>query len=71
VVIMLPASLAARVELDSGSGAFQPDDRFQLDREDGDVEIWETANFESASEWVEIEIDQGSGQIVIQQPQGR
>jgi hypothetical protein len=54
------------VRLDSGSGAFRPDERFELvggDRHDG---VWETKGLDSAKVAIELKIDQGSGSITIE-----
>jgi hypothetical protein len=65
--IVLPAGVGARVVLDSGSGAFRPDGRFELvSGERGDDGVWETENFDTADHTIELEIDQGSGAIIIE-----
>jgi hypothetical protein len=66
ITITVPESLGVRVELDSGSGGFQPDNRFELVRgESNDDGVWETDNFDTAEDRVELFIDQGSGRVVI------
>jgi hypothetical protein len=58
--------VGAQVVLDSGSGPFSPDERFQLVkgklRGDG---TWETKNYRTAEHTISFEIDQGSGPITI------
>ena len=65
--VVLPAGVGARVVLDSGSGAFRPDGRFEMVSGDlsGDG-VWETENFDTAEHTIKLEIDQGSGAIVIE-----
>jgi hypothetical protein len=62
--IALPRNVGARVALESGSGSFRPGERFHLvegeRHEDG---VWETDNLRTAEYTIELEIDQGSGQI--------
>ncbi len=65
--ITLPAGVGARVALDSGSGAFRPDERFEMvSGERGDDSVWETENLSTAETTIELEIDQGSGALVIE-----
>jgi hypothetical protein len=65
--IVLPKGVGARVVLDSGSGAFRPDERFELvSGERGDDGVWETENFGTAERTIELNIDQGSGAVVIE-----
>ena len=65
--IVLPAGVGTRVVLDSGSGAFRPDGRFELvSGERGDDGVWETENFDTAEHTIELKIDQGSGAIIIE-----
>ena len=66
LAIILPESVGAQVVLDSGSGAFRPDERFRLvEGERGDDGVWETDNFRTAEHAILLEIDQGSGLISI------
>ena len=66
IAITLSEGVGVRVELDSGSGAFRPDERFRLveGRRDRDG-VWETENFDTAEHTIVLEIDQGSGSISI------
>jgi hypothetical protein len=67
LAITLPTGVGARVTLDSGSGAFRPDDRFEIvSGEHGDDSVWETKNLSAAETTIELEIDQGSGALVIE-----
>ena len=66
IAILLPRGTGARVVLDSGSGAFRPDERFQLvEGERNDDGVWETEDFRTAEQTIELRIDQGSGPISI------
>jgi hypothetical protein len=65
--ITLPKNVGARVVLDSGSGAFRPDERFEMvSGEHGDDSVWKTENYDTAEVVIELEIDQGSGALVIE-----
>jgi hypothetical protein len=67
LAITLPAGVGARVVLDSGSGAFRHDERFKMvSGKRGDDSVWETNNFSTAETTIELEIDQGSGALVIE-----
>jgi hypothetical protein len=67
--LILPDSMAAHVEIDGGSGSFNPDSRFtQTSGDDNDDGTWETENFGSADHQIELIIDQGSGSITIREP---
>jgi hypothetical protein len=66
IAITLPKGVGARVVLDSGSGAFRPDERFEMvGGERGDDSVWETENYDSAEVTIQLEIDQGSGALII------
>lgn len=66
VTIILPDGVGMRVTVDSGSGSFQPDERFTLvSGERDDDSVWETKNYASADYKIELTIDQGSGSIRI------
>ncbi len=66
--IQLPDDVGLRVELDDGSGAFRTDARFVLVSGDPDNDsIWETEDYDNADYQIDLEIDQGSGSIVIEE----
>jgi hypothetical protein len=60
----VPESSGIRVVLDSGSGSFNPGSGFSLvtGEQHGDG-VWESRNYDSARDTIEITIDQGSGSI--------
>ena len=65
--IKIPESLAAKIVLDGGSGVFHADSRFRQSQETTRGEsVWVTDNFAAADNFVELEIDQGSGSVVIE-----
>lgn len=65
--LKLPQDAAARIELDSGSGRFDPGPFLELvSGEAGEDSVWETANFGLANERITLVIDQGSGAIQIE-----
>ncbi|MCD4738771.1 MAG: hypothetical protein K8R89_05875, partial [Anaerolineae bacterium] len=66
LVITLPEKVGLRIDLDSGSGSFRPAARFRLvaGTRTGDGR-WETENYDTADYQIELEIDQGSGSIII------
>lgn len=66
ITLILPDSLEARVTLDSGSGDFIPSNRFRTDQEDEDITIWVTNAFTGADNYIDLEIDQGSGPLSIE-----
>ena len=72
ITITLPEGVGARVALDSGSGAFRPDARFTMVSGErarhggGGDGVWETENLDTAEYTIELEIDQGSGAIIIE-----
>ncbi|MFQ5611643.1 MAG: LiaI-LiaF-like domain-containing protein [Anaerolineae bacterium] len=67
--ILLPEGMEARLMLDGGSGVFRPGPRFRRVEGDGGERrgdgIWETADLGGADNFVELAIDQGSGNIVV------
>lgn len=65
VIISIPDEVGVRIKLDGGSGSFNPSNRFQLVSGDWDDGIFETKNYDSADDKIEMEIDQGSGSISI------
>lgn len=70
--IMVPPSLASRIHVEDGSGAFSIDDRFwSLESGDEDVAIWVTDGYEDASNRVELFLDVASGAVQIEMMSGR
>ena len=66
VVLVLPDGVGMRVTLISGSGSFQPGERFDLvSGERDDDGVWETKNYANADYKIDLTIDQGSGSIRI------
>jgi len=66
ITINLPASLGARISVERGSGSFQVDERLRMLRSgEDDREVYETANFESADQRLQLEIKQRSGAITV------
>jgi hypothetical protein len=64
--ITLPQGMAARITLNKGSGSFQVDRRFrQTQGEDRDDGVWETENYSSAADRIDLNIDMGSGSIDV------
>ncbi|NQS92228.1 MAG: DUF4097 family beta strand repeat protein [Chloroflexi bacterium] len=64
VHINLPGDTGMRVRLDSGSGSFNPGNDYQLvSGEKGSDGVWESSNYDSAQNTIEMIIDQGSGSI--------
>jgi hypothetical protein len=64
--LTIPKNLGVRIDLERGSGAFNPDRRFDLvegDRDDDSV--WETENYGAADYNITIVMDQASGMINI------
>jgi hypothetical protein len=67
LAISVPDDVGVRVILESGSGPFRPGERFALvSGERDDDGVWETSNWGTADEQIELRIDQGSGPIRIQ-----
>ena len=67
VAIVIPDGVGVRVVLDSGSGAFRPDARFQMvSGERDDDSVWETENYDTAANTIELHVDQGSGDVRIE-----
>jgi hypothetical protein len=66
LAISVPDGIGVRVVLQSGSGPFRPSERFSLvSGERDDDGVWETGNWRTADERIELQIDQGSGPITI------
>jgi hypothetical protein len=69
ITISLPEGSAVRIDLEGGSGSFNPDASLELVSGDRDGDgTWETAGFGQAGQRITLEIDQGSGSINIQNP---
>ncbi len=67
VILTLPEAVGLRVDLSEGSGSFRYDERFVLVSGDYDDDgIWETKNYDAADYKIDLEFDQGSGNIRIQ-----
>jgi hypothetical protein len=69
ITLILPNSLEAQVTLGSGSGSFDPSSRFskiRTGRDDEDVAVWVTDDFQGADNSIDLEIDPGSGPILIE-----
>jgi len=64
--LTLPEQMEAKIILDDGSGSFTPSSRFSQPESDDDTTIWTTPGFQSADQYIELSIDQGSGSIQIQ-----
>jgi len=66
VNISLPDTMQAKITVDKGSGPFNPGQRFHQARaSDGNRTVWLTNNFEGADNYIELEIDQGSGPVRV------
>ncbi len=67
IEIELPASMEARIKVDGGSGSFSLDEtRFtQVEGDERDEGVWETAAYDDASDRVELILDVGSGSVQI------
>ena len=66
LTISVPDDVGVRVVLESGSGSFRPGERFTLaSGERDDDGVWETGNWRTADEQIELRIDQGSGSVRI------
>jgi hypothetical protein len=65
--IIVPENVGLRVVLDDGSGNLRTDDRFVLvSGERDDDGIWETENYDTADYVIDLEIDQGSGALILE-----
>lgn len=65
--ITIPDGIPARIEISSGLGGINMDERFSLvDGERNDDGIWETADFDSdGEEWLDLFIDMGTGSVQV------
>ena len=69
ITLILPDSLEAKITLDGGSGSFLPSSQFSKSRSDGDnndLAVWVSDGYQEADNYIELEIDQGSGSIRIE-----
>jgi hypothetical protein len=65
--ITVPESVGLRVVLDDGSGSLRTDGRFVLVSGEADDDgIWETENYNTADHTIELEIEQGSGALILE-----
>jgi hypothetical protein len=63
--MMLPPDVEARIVLDKGNGSFSAGDRLKL-VEEGENAVYQTPNYdEDAEQRIELDIEGGSGSIVI------
>ncbi|HEY84653.1 MAG TPA: DUF4097 domain-containing protein [Chloroflexi bacterium] len=64
--LTLPPQMEAKLIIDEGSGSFRPGSRFhQTGDRDRDTHIWLSDNFQDADNYIELSIDQSSGDIQI------
>ncbi len=64
ISITLPETMEAKITLDKGSGPFVPGRRLhQGASEWDDVQVWLTDDFTGADNYIELEVDQGSGPL--------
>lgn len=66
ISIEVPSSLALQIEFESGSGGISADNQLTLIEEDGRDSVWQSENYDTASQQVELEIDGGSGHITVE-----
>ncbi|MBE2220875.1 MAG: hypothetical protein IAF02_05010 [Anaerolineae bacterium] len=68
ITLYLPAEMAARIDVDSGAGSFNPDSRFtQIDGNNNNEGIWETEDYENADNRVDLIVDIGAGSVTIRE----
>lgn len=68
ITVYIPATVAARVEFDEGNGGVHVDERFVLVSGDDEDGVWETADYSSATNRVELIIDGGNGSVRVREP---
>jgi hypothetical protein len=68
VSLSLPANVAARVEYNEGNGSVSVDDRFSRVSGDSDEGVYETADYDSATDRVTLEVNTGNGSFSISRP---
>ncbi len=72
VNIILPAQIEARVTVESGSGTLSISQQFRESHGRGDTRIYTTPNFDSSgSNYIDLQIDMGSGSISISPEAGQ
>ena len=68
LTLVVPAGVPVYLEVESGTGNLNLDDRFkQVDERDG-VTIWETRGFDPKAEHITIYLDLGSGSVSSELP---
>lgn len=69
ISLFLPTTMEARIEFDEGNGSINVDgSRYSLvsgDRENG---VYETANYDTATDRITLEVDSGNGSVSILEP---
>ncbi len=67
LTLTLPEGVGLRITLNEGSGSFKTDARFVLAAGDEDAEemVWKTTNYDTAKYMIDLNINQGSGNIEI------
>jgi hypothetical protein len=68
VTLLLPESMAMRVTVDSSSGSFQPGRRLEQISGNNDLDVWQTPDYEDATDRLDIQLDMSSGSIRIGEP---
>jgi len=64
MIVTLPETMEAKITLDKGSGPFVPGGRLhKTASERDDVQVWVTDDFVGADNYIELEVDQGSGPL--------
>jgi hypothetical protein len=64
--IHIPANAAAQVRLDQGSGRFRAPGFKLVEGDKNEDGVWETSSYATATQQIELDIDQGSGDILLQ-----
>lgn len=68
VTLLLPDSMALRVVVDGSNGSFQPGNRLEQVGSEDDNEIWQTDDYASATNRLNMRLDMSSGSIRIGEP---
>lgn len=73
LTLYLPPGVETRVEVDGGAGSFRlNEERFhQVDGDEKDEGIWETAGYDADRDGLELIIDVSAGSVRIEDVQGR